>query len=337
MPWVPGFVDYHTHLVRIAAGGLPSFAHPDVKGFHERLAAEGSSPMDQVGEPLPMDGLAGRIAESLATAKQRGLVEIWEAGLDDLACLRALLDLREADALDVRVRIFLASGLAEREGVPARTGDPMVDVVGVKFYADGWLGWRTCAMSHDFADGEGSGILFQDAATLARRMAPFANSGFTIATHAIGDQAIETVLDAYDLVFGADARSAGARIEHAQILRPDLVERIAASGVTLCIQPLFAESDAPHADVALAGRWPLAYAWRAALDAGCRLLSGSDFPIEPLNGVAPLLALADQLGEGGLEAAVAISSDAQAGTTLLSGPLDSDEAPTVTGAVASAE
>ncbi len=188
MPWVPGFVDYHTHLVRIAAGGMPSFAAVDVRGFHEGLAAEGTTPMDGVSEPVATDGLAERVAAALARARARGLVEIWEAGLDEPACLRALLALREANALDVRVRVLMASGVAEREGVPARTGDALIDVVGVKFYADGWLGPRTCAMSHGFEDGAGRGILFLDADTLARRMAPFAEGGWIIATHFRGEQ-----------------------------------------------------------------------------------------------------------------------------------------------------
>ena len=329
MPWVPGFVDYHTHLVRIAAGGMPSFAAVDVRGFHEGLAAEGTTPMDGVSEPVATDGLAERVAAALARARARGLVEIWEAGLDEPACLRALFALREANALDVRVRVLMASGVAERGGMPARTGDALIDVVGVKFYADGWLGPRTCAVSHGFEDGAGRGILFLDADTLARRLAPFAEGGWIIATHAIGDQAIESVLDAYGKVYGSDTRAAGARIEHAQILRPDLVARIAEMGVRLCIQPLFARSDAEHVERALGTRWPMAYAWRTALDAGCDLVSGSDFPIEPLNGVEPLLALADQLGEGGLDLALRVSASAAAGRTQLSSPLGGEEVPSV--------
>jgi hypothetical protein len=41
----------------------------------------------------------------------------------------------------VRVRVLAASGIAELPRM-RRTGDPWVELEGVKFYADGWLGPR---------------------------------------------------------------------------------------------------------------------------------------------------------------------------------------------------
>jgi predicted amidohydrolase YtcJ len=166
-------------------------------------------------------------------------------------------------------------------------------VLGVKFYADGWLGPRTCACSLPFADvggGDDDGILFLDAATLARRAAPYAEAGWQLATHAIGDRAIEAVLDAYASMFGSPAacRQAAPRIEHAQVLRPDLIERMAEWGVVACIQPSFAFSDAEAATSALAGRFPEAYRWDHLLEAGVRVIAGSDYPIETLDPVVGL-------------------------------------------------
>ena len=92
-------------------------------------------------------------------------------------------------------------------------------MIGVKFYADGWLGPRTCALRPAFADEPGDdGLLFLDADTLARRADPFAERGWTIATHAIGDRAIEAVLDAYEQHLRRRLRRRRARIEHAQVL-----------------------------------------------------------------------------------------------------------------------
>jgi predicted amidohydrolase YtcJ len=163
----------------------------------------------------------------------------------------------------------------------------------VKFYADGWLVPRTCAMCRDFADTGSDGLLFMDSARLASRIEPFAARGWRIATHAIGDRGIETVLDAYELAWGNDRAAIAAatpRIEHASLQSSELASRIAAPGVAACIQPSFAVTDAPDVPIALgADRADLAYPWAAIAAMGARLLLGTDYPIEALE---PLVGLA---------------------------------------------
>ncbi len=248
--------------------------------------------------------------------------------------------------LPARVRIYLASGLAERSApaeLDARRADcgPWVRLEGVKFYADGWLVPRTCAMCRNFDDEDSAGILFQDSSTLARRIEPFAATGWRIATHAIGDRAVEAVLDAYDLTWGRDRQAiavARPRIEHGSVLPEELASRIAAMGVAVCIQPSFPVTDAAQVPVALgAGRAPAAYPWARLADRGVRLLAGSDFPIEviePLVGLARLVngrsdrpAFADARTAAAqsrlpVRLAVELCTDQAAGQTFLSaGPV----------------
>ena len=330
MPYeLPGFVDAHCHLVRASAGVRPPYDYTDpssIAAWHRSVAAAGSTPMDQPPEPLPSGDLASAVERGLRRAAGLGLVEIHEAGMVDPRHLDALRSLRERGPLPVRVRVFMASGVAGDGTGMRRLADPWLEVVGVKFYADGWLGPRTCALSHPFEDRPGDdGVLFLDADALSRRIAPIAEGGWTIATHAIGDRAIATVLDAYERVFGDDCAAAAPRIEHAQVLRPDLVSRMAELGVVACIQPSFAVSDAEAAASGLGERAGHAYRWSALLVAGVRVISGSDYPIEtlsPLRGlqhlvtgmagsgpaVAPTLPLAD---------ALAVMTDERAGTTVL--------------------
>jgi predicted amidohydrolase YtcJ len=222
----------------------------------------------------------------------------------------------------VRVRLLVASGIADVKRM-ARSGDPWLDIEGVKFYADGWLGTRTCALERPFDDDPeaGRGILFLDADLLARRIDPFAEAGWMIATHAIGDRAIANVLDAYEKVYGRDCADAAPRIEHAQVLTPELIRRFADLGVVACIQPGFAVTDAVMARRALGERYEDAYRWDALLDAGVRVITGSDHPVEPL---APLMGL-QRLCAGGngamtlpIDTALSIMTDASAGTTVLS-------------------
>lgn len=315
----PGFVDYHTHLLREASGVAPLWRDLSaVRSYHMSCAGRGISPVDEPDGPAP-EGLADRLLAGLNWAASTGLVEIWEAGIRDWAPADALVALRDSGPLPLRVRLLVAAGLAET-GLRARLGDPWLDFAGIKFYADGWLGPRTCAVSQPFHDEPGnSGLLFETSDHLARRIEPFANAGWTIATHAIGDLAIESVLNAYEQVFGADCAAAGPRIEHVQLLREDLIWRMAENGVVACIQPGFAADDAPHAERALGGDWPAAYRWSSLTAAGVRVICGSDYPIdglEPLKGLQKLLRNPfDQLGAG---AAVRLMTDGDLGTVTLS-------------------
>jgi hypothetical protein len=321
----PGFVDHHAHALRFSTGSAPPWGDPaQVRRFHLDCIERGVSPVD-VDEPQSDADLAATTHAALRRAAQSGIVELWEAGTRSWAYLEALLELRELGLpLPVRVRLLVAAGLAE-SGMRPKVGDAWVEIEGVKFYADGWLGTRTCALSSGFRDEPGNdGLLFATAERLARRIDPFARDGWLVATHAIGDRAIEVVLDAYEQVYGDDLRSAAPRIEHAQVLREDLVSRLADLGVVVCIQPGFAVDDQHQADAALGGAWPLAYGWDRLLDAGVRVVCGSDYPIdalEPLSGLQKLVR--NPFSPMDVATAYALMTDASAGTVeLLRSPMD---------------
>ncbi|MCU1380811.1 MAG: putative secreted protein [Acidimicrobiales bacterium] len=335
MSWEgPGFVDHHAHLLTVAVGRQPACCSgqttEEIQAWHHLVLSRWSTPMDQPSEPLPVhDGTRGAIERGLHHARELGLVQVTEAGMEDWAYLEALLQIRaRLGELPVRVRILVASGIADVKRM-ARTGDPWLELEGVKFYADGWIGTRTAALDRAYDDDDDAerGVLFLDADTLARRADPFAEAGWTIATHAIGDRAIATVLDAYEKIFGSDCAAAAPRIEHAQVLNDELVRRMASLGVVACIQPGFAVSDAADARRALGSRWDEAYHWDSLLDAGVRVIAGSDHPVESL---APLVGLhrlvtgdfEDGRSTGAptlpLDVALDLMTDATAGTVVLS-------------------
>lgn len=340
---VPGFVDHHAHLLRDAAGvGFPPTPQA-VRDFHRELGEQGRSPMDVLDPagPLAAPDLGDRLMAGLHGAAATGLVEITEMGLRSWAYLDALTAQQARGPLPCRVRIYVASGLADKSGLAeldARRADcgPWVRLEGIKFYADGWLVPRTCALCQDFADVRGNGVLFADAPTLARRIRPFVERGWRVATHAIGDRAVAAVLDAYDIAFDRDAAEvakAAPRIEHASVLPAELIARMADSGVVACIQPSFAVTDAGELSPALgserAGR---AYPWTELARRGVALLAGTDYPIEVLDPLPSLARLVNGQSErpgftsGAAPAqarlaagfAFALMSDPAAGQTLLS-------------------
>ena len=321
---LPGLVDHHAHLLEQAALNELVAAPASVRAFHERVARAGTTPMDEL-HPVPtgpVPELAGRLRAGLARAAAAGLVEVTEMGMRSWSYLDALAGLQAAGALPARVRVYLASGLAtgtapaELAERRARYQGPWVAVEGVKFYADGWLGPRTCAVGGHFADAAANdsaashsaashsaashsapsdGLLFLDGPTLARRIAPLVEAGWRIATHAIGDRAVAAVLDGYELAWAGDRAALAAaapRIEHASLLSAELIARMADLGVTACIQPSFAVTDETQVDPALGpARRDLAYPWHALHAAGVPILAGSDYPIETLDPLAGLARL----------------------------------------------
>ncbi|HUZ24034.1 MAG TPA: amidohydrolase family protein [Streptosporangiaceae bacterium] len=341
---VPGFADGHSHLLKDSAGLGMLVAAPAVRAFHERVARQRSTPMDVLDPvpPGPVSGLAARLYAGLARAAAAGLVEVTEMGVRDWRYLDALAALQAAGPLPARVRVYLASGLAaeattaELAARRAAHSGPWVRVEGVKFYADGWLGPRTCAMCRGFADTGDEGVLFLDGPALAGRIAPLIEAGWRIATHAIGDRAVAAVLDGYELAWGGDLAAMAAarpRIEHASLLSAELIARMAAGGVTACIQPSFAVTDSAQVRLAIGPELrELAYPWAALTAARVPVVAGSDYPIEvlePLVGLARLVrGRSDRSGFGSpagapprsrLSAAAAFGamSDASAGLTWL--------------------
>jgi predicted amidohydrolase YtcJ len=339
---IPGFTDHHAHLLRTAAGVSFPATPAAVADFHRRTAAAGSTPMDVLDPPVRQAGLAARLRAALAAAAGCGLVEVTEMGIRSWACLDALAVAQQAGPLPARVRVYLASGLADEvslDELDRKRADcgPWVRLEGVKFYADGWLGPRTCALCQDFADTGDAGLLFTDASRLARRIEPLAARGWRIATHAIGDRAAAAVLAGYERAFDGDLTemaAAGPRIEHASVLSAELIARMAAGGVTACIQPSFAVTDAGLLGPALgADRAGRAYPYAEMAAAGVRLLAGSDYPIEviePLVGLARLVTgrsrrAGFETSDGAppqavlpAERALAMMTDPAAGQTMLS-------------------
>src|SRR5581483_2012902 len=145
----------------------------------------------------------------------------------------------------------------------------------------------------------------------------FAQRGFQVAVHAIGDRANSEVLD----VLSSLPRGRH-RVEHAQVLRADDVSRFAANDIIASYQPTHATSDMPWAAQRVGEeRLKYAYAWRAMLDTGAHVCFGSDFPVErpdPLLGLYAARTRQDANGQpvGGWHAEQKVSgAEALAGFT----------------------
>jgi predicted amidohydrolase YtcJ len=112
--------------------------------------------------------------------------------------------------------------------------------VGGDLFCDGSLGSHTAALREPYADRpETSGALRFETAELAEHLVRCAEAGLQAGFHAIGDAAIDQVLDAVDQATQRLGRNAGAgqRLEHAEYVRDP--NRLAASGMFASMQPAF--------------------------------------------------------------------------------------------------
>jgi hypothetical protein len=240
----------------------------------------------QIPDP-PADARRRRLAAAAQRAVSLGLTTVTDMGVGpaEIDTYRAV---SAAGELPVRSALFLAPApplLAAwaRSGPDTDIGDDHLTVRGVKLYADGALGSRGAALVEPYSDDpENTGLLITGSDAL-RSVADWGlEHGFQIAVHAIGDRGNLVVLDALDAAFGGEPRPAARfRLEHAQVMRLQDIERAARLGIIFSVQPTHATSDMPWAgDRVGERRLDGAYAWRKALDAGGRLALGSDFPVE---------------------------------------------------------
>jgi predicted amidohydrolase YtcJ len=108
-----------------------------------------------------------------------------------------------------------------------------------KIFSDGALSTRTAAMREPYADDPSNrGILLWERAPLVSSIRRAHRAGWQIATHALGDRAVEVVLDSYEEAMTGLARPDHRhRIEHCMYADEKLVRRIRALGIVPSLQP----------------------------------------------------------------------------------------------------
>ncbi|MGC4043717.1 MAG: amidohydrolase [Armatimonas sp.] len=173
-------------------------------------------------------------------------------------------------------------------GIGTTFGDDWLRFGGAKFFSDGSLGARTALMAAPYSDVEnnphGLGIRIYDPEVLKTRCREVQNKGFQLVIHAIGDQAVRESLDAIEYALGDESNEYHRhRIEHASILPPDLLERMAKKKILAVVQPQFVTSDIWTGERVGSERARGAYPFKTMLDAGIPLALSSDCPVERLD------------------------------------------------------
>ncbi len=193
-------------------------------------------------------------------------------------------------------RVFSLGSLAEWSERAAMiksngAGDKWLKIDGLKGMLDGALGSHTAAMYDPFSDTPGDkGLLMMSESNLYEWASNADKAGLQLAIHAIGDRAINVLLNTYERIASENGeRDRRFRIEHVQHLSPDDVNRFAELGVIASMQPYHAIDDGRWAErVVGPERIKTTYAFKSLFDANAMVAFGSDWSVAP---ASPILGI----------------------------------------------
>ena len=270
--------------------------------------------MDAIPAPS-VDDVAAMVGAGSAALLKLGVTSITEPGLgapqhighslSDLAGYQAA---RDAGMLGVRATVmpYLTTlhGLGDESGPVGQAGAGPVARMGLDLgmrtgFGDEWLrlgpakilsdgsligrsAFMCCDYQHDAGAGKGNrGLLQFPAAELRRRIIGAHRAGWQVATHAIGDAALDVVLDIFEEAQGLYPRpDARHRIEHVNVAGDAQIRRLASLGLIPVPQGRFINELGDGAARALGPeRTRLSYRVKALLDAGIEIPASTDAPV----------------------------------------------------------
>ncbi|KPJ75404.1 MAG: hypothetical protein AMJ54_15080 [Deltaproteobacteria bacterium SG8_13] len=152
-----------------------------------------------------------------------------------------------------------------------------------KFFIDGTFSTHTAMLMESYrGEPENFGLPAISPARLQREIAKAIRQQRQLALHAIGDRAIHHFLDILE-TFKAEKQQIRAlrfRLEHAQLVTPEDLKRLADWGILLAVQPSALIDSKKDRDLLGQQRAVGAYPYRSILREGIPLSFGSDVPGE---------------------------------------------------------
>jgi predicted amidohydrolase YtcJ len=247
-----------------------------------------------IPEPTRTEKLQA-LRRGLEEASRHGLTSVVNAS-GSLEELELYDELRRRGELSVRTytALMMEPELTEKtlqtyEEARRRFHDEWVRAGAIKAFMDGVVESHTAAMLAPYADDpQLQGSLNYTPEQFRKNVLELDRRHFHIMTHAIGDRAIRTVLDAYQAAQRANGRrDRRFRIEHIEIIDPEDIPRFGRLGVIASMQPYHAYPGIDTVET-WAGRigparLPYAFPWHDLAATGARLAFGSDWPVVSLD------------------------------------------------------
>lgn len=254
-----------------------------IASAHRQYLSEGLTAVQEAGVGQSLAGSSPAEAYAFQVARQRGLLGVRTTMMPAFVGAEPIPGANGEDAFGF--------GL----GMITGFGDLWLRLGPMKVYSDGSLIGRSAAMNDDFTDDPcNHGLLAFEPGELEKLLVAAHRGGWQIATHAIGDRAVDDVLDVYARALRESPRQDHRhRIEHAGVASDEAVARMAELGVIPDPQGRFIGEIGDGMIRALGpARVAQCYRGRSFLEAGIELPGSSDRPV--VDG-APLLGIHDMV------------------------------------------
>jgi len=253
--------------------------------------------MDLVFNVVPLPSLEENIdatLRALEEARKFGITSVQD--MTQLGELEAYNNVKENGQLTCRIYSIWPIDKYEgivRAGVTVGTEEIYIKRGGLKGYADGSLGASTAWFFEPYVQDRSNYGIPMDVITngkLEKWAIDADKNRLQICIHAIGDKANATVLDLYAKIKSINSPwDRRFRIEHAQHLRKEDINRFEEIGVIASVQPYHCIDDGVWAEKRIgAERIKTTHVYKSLLNNGAVVAFGTDWPVAPLN---PLLGI----------------------------------------------
>ena len=251
--------------------------------------------------PVGLNGVRPR--PDLATLREAILIGVNEAVKYGLTAIhvpsadhdeiKVTQELAAEGKLPLRVNLLPKVELLDsvlKLGINSGLGDEMLRIGAIKIFSDGSLIARTAAVKDHFeGEPENRGIL-NDREMFDIQIMQANRAGMQIAVHAVGDRAIEAVLNAYEAALTDTPRvDHRHRIEHASIMPKELRYKAKRLGVVVSTQPELVTRNGDGFQTSLGDeRMAYTYPIKSMIDEGIVVSLSSDCPLtypDPLHGI----------------------------------------------------
>lgn len=254
-----------------------------------------------------LDELAQAIKLGGQELRRLGVTSVTDAKVNSALQLQAYQRLWRADELPVRTTMMMIIDQTLDQlaalGLQSGFGDDWLAIGPVKLFSDGSIGGRTARLREPYRDEpDNLGLWMIPPEEITDKVIRAHNAGFQIGIHAIGDAAIEAVLDAYEAAQAQHPRQdARHRIEHCSLLDERMIGRIKDLGVVPIPGTTFLYYTRPaYLENLGRERVRYAYAMKTFAEHGIVAAASSDAPVVPANpllGIQTMVTRTDRHGD----------------------------------------
>ncbi|MBC8047160.1 MAG: amidohydrolase, partial [Fimbriimonadaceae bacterium] len=183
---------------------------------------------------------------TMVLAAQNEFIKLGITSATDPAVDKELLEVyKEMDKngqLKIRINLFpirIPDGTNKIYPLPEFYSSEHLKVNTIKFFADGGLSGKTAALKNPYKDSSEYGVLRLEKENFKKLTKESQDAGFRIATHAIGDAAIEMVLEVLNEISVSNKNNINHRIEHLGLPSEHDLWLMKELNISAVMQPVF--------------------------------------------------------------------------------------------------